>query len=71
MAQPVDVEVGSKVLAPVEREKDEGTIRTTRYFPPFLWCWTDESDQLSETYMRQQTGDDDVLVKKVCPSYSE
>jgi len=23
------------------------------------------SDKLSETYMRQQTGDDDVLVKKV------
>jgi hypothetical protein len=33
MAQPVDVEVGNKVAAPVEREKDEGTIRTTRYLP--------------------------------------
>lgn len=29
------------------------------------------SDKLSETYMRQQTGDDEVLVKKVslCPTH--
>jgi hypothetical protein len=33
MAQPVDVEVGNKVVAPVEREKDEAIVRTmARYF---------------------------------------
>jgi hypothetical protein len=33
MAQPVDVEFGNKVVTPVEREKDEGTIQTmARYF---------------------------------------
>lgn len=36
MAQPVDVEVGNKVIAPVDREKDNETIATiTRYFIPF------------------------------------
>jgi hypothetical protein len=35
MAQPVDVEIGNKVVAPADREKDNGIVQTTsRYLIP-------------------------------------